>query len=73
MKEKFLMWLSKKLPKRLVYFCFIQVVAETTTGKYENTLVPSLTAMDAIARFARIHGIPGSGKDEFYDSNRGRK
>jgi len=62
--------LVKRMPKDFIYFCFMQVVAETTTGKYGNTVVPDLTAMDAISRFARIHGMKGHGKDEFYDSNR---
>ena len=70
-------WLAKRiqglahiLPARLVYFCAIRVGAEATTGVYGTTVVPELTLMDAIGRFARIHGIPGNGKDEHYDSNR---
>lgn len=62
--------LVKSLPKNLVYFCAMQVIAETTSGKYGHTVVPDLTAMEAVSRFARIHGIRGHGKDEFYDSNR---
>jgi hypothetical protein len=45
------MWLAWRLPKRLVHWAFIRVVAHATTGKHSNTIVPELTAMDAIARW----------------------
>jgi hypothetical protein len=70
MKESIYAKLSRRLPKHLLYHCAIQVVCETTTGKYGNTLLPEVPAMECIARFARIHAIPGCGEDEFYDSNR---
>ena len=47
----FYFWLSSKLPKKLIYFCAIRVVASATTGKYTNTIVSELTAMDAIKRY----------------------
>lgn len=58
------------LPIKLIYMCAIKVIADATTGKYGSTEVSTLTAMDAVARFARIHAIRGHGKDEYYDSNR---
>lgn len=48
---KFMFWFVWKLPKKLVYFCAIRVVSYATTGKYSNTEVPALTAMDAIQRW----------------------
>ena len=52
MKEmNFWYWLVKKLPKKLVYFCFMHVMAYSTTGKYGNTIVPELTGMNAIDRY----------------------
>ena len=66
----FYMWLSRKLPKRLLAVCAVQVLAQATTGKYSSTVVPEITAVDAVNRFCRIHAIPGSGADEYYDSNR---
>jgi len=51
LKEKFMFWFVWKLPKKLVYFCAIRVVAYATTGKYSNIIVPELTAMDAIKRW----------------------
>lgn len=53
----FWQWLSYRLPKRLVYFCAIQVVSEATTGVYSATVVPELTAMDAIKRFSDLHRV----------------
>ena len=44
-------WLVSILPKSLVYFSFMHVMAHATTGKYGNTIVPELTGMDAIDRY----------------------
>jgi hypothetical protein len=41
-----------KLPKRLVLWCAIRVIANATTGQYSNQIVPELTAMDALDRWA---------------------
>lgn len=60
------------LPARLVYFCAMRVWGEATSGVYGTTVVGTLSMSDAIRRFARIHAIPGHGKDEHHDSNRGR-
>jgi hypothetical protein len=50
-------WFVAKLPKRLIYFCFMHVFVYATTGKYGNTVVPELTAMDAIKRYGDDHDI----------------
>lgn len=50
-KQNFLLWLAWKLPKPLVERCFYRVVAHATVGKYDNTIVPELTAMEAIKRW----------------------
>ena len=42
---------AKHLPKKLMYFTYMQVVVETTTGKYSDTVVPELGVMDAAKRF----------------------
>ncbi len=39
------------LPKRLVYWCAIRVMAYATTGKHSNQVVPELLAMDALKRW----------------------
>jgi hypothetical protein len=51
MESKFYQWLAFKLPRRLVYWCAIRLIAFATTGKYGSTVVPELTAMDALQRY----------------------
>ena len=50
-RNTFYHWLARKLPTRLVYWCSIVTVAHATTGEYGNTVVPELSAMDAIGRY----------------------
>ena len=61
---------SRVLPARIAYWCALRVLTEACTGKYKGTNWPELSARDAGTRFARIHGFPGNGADEHYDSNR---
>ena len=44
------MWrgIANILPKRLVYWATIRLIAHATTGKYSNTHVPTLTVIDAL-------------------------
>jgi hypothetical protein len=49
--DDFVMKIAYLLPRRLVYFCGIRIVAHATTGEYGNTIVPELSAMDAIGRW----------------------
>ena len=51
-KEKFFQSLAHNLPKRIIYFASIKLIAETTSGEWSNTVVPELTAMDAIQRYS---------------------
>ena len=44
-------WLAFKLPKRLVYWAAIRLIAHATCGRYSATVVPDLTAMDALRRW----------------------
>jgi hypothetical protein len=39
------------LPKWLVYWCAIRLIAHATQGPHSNTIVPELTAMDALKRW----------------------
>lgn len=50
-RDKALMWAAWQLPPQLVMWCYIRVVAYATTGRYRHTVVPDLTAMDAIKRW----------------------
>lgn len=45
------MWIAWKLPKVLVRWCTIRVIAHATQGKYSHQIVPDLTAMDAVKRW----------------------
>lgn len=51
MIDRFFRWLSKRVPRRLAYFCAIRVMANATMGQYGNQVVPKLTAMDALKRW----------------------
>ncbi len=44
-------WIAWKLPKKVVYFAAIRLIAFATTGEYGSTVVPELGAMDAIRRW----------------------
>jgi len=41
------------LPDKLIYWASIRMIAYATQGKYGNTIVPDLTAMDAIGRWEK--------------------
>lgn len=49
--EKAMLGLVWKLPKKLVMWCTIRVIANATTGEYSNQVVPELTAMVALDRW----------------------
>jgi len=54
----FLFWLARcVLPKRLVSICAVQVAAEASVGIYSNTEIPTLTAMQASDRYAKLHKL----------------
>jgi hypothetical protein len=55
--ENFLRWLSRKIPEKIVMFSYFNVLSVATTGKYGDTIVPDLTAMDAIQRWGDEMGI----------------
>lgn len=49
--EKFWLWLAYRLPRRLVYWAGIRLIANATNGEYKNQTVPDLAAMDALHRW----------------------
>ncbi len=51
------LWLARRLPHRLVYWCAIVAGAHATTGKYGSTVVPELTFVDVLQRYGQDHGI----------------
>lgn len=52
MKEKIAMFIAWRLPRFLVMWCAIRVVAHATQGEYSSQVVPELSAMDAIQRWS---------------------
>ncbi len=54
----FLHWFVKWfIPARVKYFCFMHIMAHSTTGKYSGAIVPHLLAMDVITRYAEDKAI----------------
>lgn len=51
LQEKFMVWFVWLLPRNLVYWCSIRLIAFATQGEYGNTIVPELNAMDALKRW----------------------
>lgn len=51
--EKTLFAVAWLMPRTLVYFCAIRVVAFATQGKYSGQVVGELRPMDAIQRWER--------------------
>jgi hypothetical protein len=51
-KDTVAMWIAFHLiPRRIVYWCAMSVIAHATSGKWSNQIVLDLTAMDAISRW----------------------
>ena len=49
--DKWFMALAFLLPRRLVYWCSIRLMASATKGKYGDQVVPELTAVGALKRW----------------------
>lgn len=53
LEEKFWRWLSRKLPRKLVYFALIRAIAFGTGGVFGSTLVADLNVMECAKRWER--------------------
>lgn len=51
MTEGLCRYIAHRLPRGIVYFAAIRLVAHATTGKYGNTNPSVLSAMDAVKRW----------------------
>lgn len=51
--DKLQMKAAWMMPRWLVYWCSIRLMAHATTGKYGNQVVGELTAMDALDRWSK--------------------
>lgn len=62
-------WLVRNvIPAKLNYFCAMNVVAHATTGKYSGTDTNTITAIDAIKRYADDHNINKTGSTEGWNN-----
>jgi len=52
-KEKFYLWLTRRIPRKFLYWIALRIGAIVTTGKYSETIVPELTFMEALERIER--------------------
>jgi hypothetical protein len=50
-RDRALMAVAWHLPRRLVLWCAVRVVAHATTGAYGETLVPHLSGIEALERW----------------------
>jgi len=54
--DKFYEWIAYKLPKRLVYFAAIRLMAYGTTGEYSYTSVTHVRMMTVLKRWGDKYG-----------------
>ena len=48
LRERALRWFVWRLPKAIIYWSAIRLIAAATTGKYSDVSAPDLRAMDAL-------------------------
>ena len=51
MKETIAVWVAWHLPRRVVMWCAIRLIAYATQGRWSDQIVPELGAVDAIRRW----------------------
>lgn len=56
MMEKLQIWCAWSLPKWLVAWAIVRMVAHATTGKYQLTELPRLTCCEALERWETEYG-----------------
>lgn len=50
-------WIAGKVPNGIKMRVFMLMIGRATTGEYDNTVVPELTAMEAIKRWEQVVGF----------------
>ena len=50
---KFPQWVAFRMPRWLVYYCAIRLIANATGGEHQKQVVPDLSAMTALQRWER--------------------
>lgn len=51
MRARLYRWIAWSLPRDLVYWVAIRLIAHATQGSYGGTIVPNLSAMEALKRW----------------------
>lgn len=51
MRERMLIWLAWKLPRRLVYWCAVRLLAAATVPPHGDQVVPELTGLLALTQW----------------------
>ena len=51
LKDVIAMSVARHLPKRIIYWAALRVIANATTGKWSKQEAPSLTCVEAMARW----------------------
>lgn len=51
MTEKVARWIANHLPRSVVYFAAIRLIANATVGEWSSQVVPELYAVDALKRW----------------------
>lgn len=59
MKDKWCQWLANILPKRIVYFAYIRLLAHATTGKYSHLRPDEVDWSDALKAWEEHGGGDG--------------
>jgi len=55
MKDRMQLWFACRLPRWLVRWAAVRLIAHATTGQFSSTVVPDLTAMDALKRWDSVN------------------
>ena len=50
-------WLIKIMPNKLKYLTTMNIITYATSGEYSSTIIPELSAIDAVRRFADDYNI----------------
>lgn len=56
MKDKFYYWISRKLPKRLMYWCAIHVCAYVSCNEFSNKTPDEINIMEALKSYNDTYG-----------------
>jgi len=59
-RDRAYMSIAWRLPRAWVYWCAIRLAAHGTAGRYGGTVVPELTALEALKRWQEGRDVPGS-------------